>query len=315
MKKFLIYTVSLIGIVVFLMVSTLIFIPIDNNDYLCEFAEKIKLIKQTRKPRIIFLGGSNLAFGLDSRRIQDSLGVNVINMGLHAGIGMRFAMRSIESYIRRGDIIVLAVEYSNFYNDGCDGNSQTLTNLMLCSHWKGFCKLTFTQMLHVLAGIPVCSWYNLNRLKVYLKTKSWNSSSSKEIYSYQKSGFNKYGDEESHWNLKSNGVPNFICSVDKWKLNNSFLKWYFNEISLYKKKGAAIFMLPPSLAQTSVNKETIKIHKLIEIMAQHNIPYVISPYKMAVPDSMMYNTDYHCAKGGVILNTNRIISIMSVVMK
>src|SRR2546423_1761854 len=41
---------------------------------------------QTRK--VIFVGGSNLRFGLDEQSLSEKLGVPVVNYGLHASLGI-----------------------------------------------------------------------------------------------------------------------------------------------------------------------------------------------------------------------------------
>lgn len=64
----------------------------EQDGYLQAYNKKCQLLEDTPSPRIIFVGGSNLAFGLDSQRIKDSLNINVINYGLHAGIGLKYMM-------------------------------------------------------------------------------------------------------------------------------------------------------------------------------------------------------------------------------
>ena len=55
-----------------------------ENTYLSSYLDKIKLIEKVENKRIIFIGGSNLAFGLDSSMIEkEFLGYKIINMGLH----------------------------------------------------------------------------------------------------------------------------------------------------------------------------------------------------------------------------------------
>ena len=83
----------------------------EQDGYLQAYNKKCQLLEDTPSPRIIFVGGSNLAFGLDSQRIKDSLNINVINYGLHAGIGLKYMIDDISTYARKGDIIVFAPEY------------------------------------------------------------------------------------------------------------------------------------------------------------------------------------------------------------
>ena len=53
-----------------------------DDSYLAAILEKDRLIRNTPSPKIILVGGSNLAFGIDSKAIEDSLGLHVVNMGL-----------------------------------------------------------------------------------------------------------------------------------------------------------------------------------------------------------------------------------------
>ena len=57
-----VYLVALSVIAVFLVIIK--FTPIDEDNYLYEYNKKIKLLEKTEAPRIIFIGGSNLAFGI-----------------------------------------------------------------------------------------------------------------------------------------------------------------------------------------------------------------------------------------------------------
>jgi hypothetical protein len=61
-----------------------------DDNYLAAVLEKDRLIRNTPSPKIILVGGSNLAFGIDSRMMQDSLGLRVVNMGLYAKLGLKY---------------------------------------------------------------------------------------------------------------------------------------------------------------------------------------------------------------------------------
>src|SRR2546423_1051105 len=73
--------------------------------------DKENLIRNTPQPRVIFVGGSNLAFGLNSLLIQRRLGRSVVNMGLSAGLGMRFMLAEVRPHLRPGDLVVVVPEY------------------------------------------------------------------------------------------------------------------------------------------------------------------------------------------------------------
>ena len=89
MKKFINNILLIAGILITLILA-ITMLPMEQDGYLQAYNKKCQLLEDTPSPRIIFVGGSNLAFGLDSQRIKDSLNINVINYGLHAGIGLKY---------------------------------------------------------------------------------------------------------------------------------------------------------------------------------------------------------------------------------
>jgi hypothetical protein len=112
-----------VALVVFLLIQTFIFFappaPL-RTCYLAGTIEKHKLIAETPSPRVIIVGGSNVAFGFDSEYLQKKLGLPVINMGLHGGLGLRYSLSEITPYIRKGDVYILSPEYPQF--DDPDGD-------------------------------------------------------------------------------------------------------------------------------------------------------------------------------------------------
>ena len=91
---------------------------------------KDSLMENVESPRIIFLGGSNLSFGLNSQLIKDSLKLNPINAGIHASIGLIYMLSNSLEFIKKGDIVVLVPEYQQFYGDaafGSEGEELTRT--------------------------------------------------------------------------------------------------------------------------------------------------------------------------------------------
>lgn len=58
-----------------------------SQGYTAALVDKIDRLKSIKEPKIIILGDSNLAFGINSKIIEEELKMPVINMGLHGGIG------------------------------------------------------------------------------------------------------------------------------------------------------------------------------------------------------------------------------------
>ena len=86
----------------------------DASGYLASSIDKHALLERAGSPRLILVGGSNVAFGFDSQLLEQRLGLNPVNMGLHASVGMRFMLQEVQPYLRPGDVVVVSPEYEQF---------------------------------------------------------------------------------------------------------------------------------------------------------------------------------------------------------
>ena len=301
-KKITILTIALVSVNLFLLFA----IPKDNNAYLCEYSHKVQLIDTTSQPRIIFIGGSSTAFGTDSKLIYDSLHYNVVNFGLHGGIGIKYPLEDCLQYVKKGDIIVLQFEYANFFNGG-NGEAETFPQFMVANDWRNFKHLNMNQWQYIIAGIPKESIKSMIRLAKYLFRGSFDSPSVNKKYAYVKSGFNEFGDEVSHIDYPSVKYMSSEKSNTE-KVKKSFIDWLADIIQQYDQAGANVVMLPPvcieSHFKVSYNDNIEKA--LIEI----NHPYITSPTSMVLDDSCTFDTGYHMNKEGIRQNTRNIISIL-----
>jgi hypothetical protein len=108
-------TLVIIPIILFIFLGiSLPTTPRASKSLLFANLKKDYLLKNVESPRMIFIGGSNLSFGLDSQKIKISLGINPINTGVHAGIGLKYMLDNTIQYIKNGYIIILIPEYHHF---------------------------------------------------------------------------------------------------------------------------------------------------------------------------------------------------------
>jgi hypothetical protein len=83
----------------------------NNNDYIAVTLDKEKRLSELLNGKLIFIGGSNLCFGLDSKRISDSLKLPVVNMATHGGLGLAFILNEAINGVKENDIIIISTEY------------------------------------------------------------------------------------------------------------------------------------------------------------------------------------------------------------
>ena len=109
--------------------------------------KKRSVLRDKPGPRIVFVGGSSVAHGIDSKLIEKGLGRPVVNMGLHAGLGICYNMASALPCLHKGDVVFLLPEYSNYYDNNCYGNMETLAMVADVISWKDDVHLTMVLLM------------------------------------------------------------------------------------------------------------------------------------------------------------------------
>ena len=99
-----------------------------KESYLAASIDKQSLVATQASPRLILIGGSSLAFGVDSARIAAACGRKPVNMGLNGALGLKFMLAQVEPFVRPGDWILIAPEYQQFARTSA--RSEMLANIL-----------------------------------------------------------------------------------------------------------------------------------------------------------------------------------------
>ena len=305
-RRFIIKVLTFLALVIGVNVLLLWAVPRDKNAYLCEYNRKISLMDTVDQPRVILLGGSNIAFGVDSRAIAYSLHCHVINMGLHGGIGMRYPVEDCLQYVRPGDVVVMQLEYGNFFNGG-NGNHETFPAFMMATGWRNASHLNAGQWKNILAGIPREAIRNGLRLLRYPMRGTLDTRASDTKFEYVLNGFNELGDEVSHLNYPSQPCPPAEGRETR-QVDGETVQWLQEQLHQYEQAGARILMVPP----VNVRSNLVACHNdnIDQALEEIGYPYIVSPEVMAVDDSCYFNTGYHMNRAGVEQNTRRLIFLL-----
>lgn len=310
MKKFVTKTLTILLLFTMVNLVLLLLIPMDKNAYVCEYNHKVELMETTQQPRIVFIGGSNTAFGINSKAIADSLQCNVVNFGFHAGLGIVFPIENCLQYIKKGDVVVMQLEYGNFF-DGGNGEPETYPVFVKSTNWKYVHQLNVAQWYKVFSGVPRENIKGIVRLLRYPLRKSFDTPANGSSFKYLKSGFNEYGDEVSHLNYPPKKI-HISGECEKRTVNKDFMEWFYDMITKYEQAGASIILLPPvcvkSYFKVSYNENISEA-----LIAIHH-PYIVPPFLMALDDSCSFDTGWHMNSDGVSQNTENIVKVLKAQM-
>lgn len=258
---------------------------------------KDSLLRKVPSPRIIFVGGSNIAFGLNSQTIKDRLFLNPINTGVHAGLGLKFMIESVTPFIRQGDVVVLVPEYQHFFRDNNYGTEELLRSAWEVDRQK-LKLLNGGQVINLLPFVPKFAFSRFNPME-YIGGKE-------ELY-YSIHSFNQYGDAKGHWAVSQK------ISFDPYPpLEGPLNQEVINEImafrSFIEKVHARLLISFPPYLQLSFRKSETRIMAIQDALVKKQFTVIGTPQRYCMDDSLFFDTPYHLNKKGLDLRTEMFIS-------
>src|SRR5436190_21804250 len=107
---------ALFGLIVLLVLALFLWFgpPVSPVDYLGAARSKQERLHHLGSPKVVVIGGSNAAFGIDSETLERGLCKPVVNMGLHAALGFRYMTAEVVDQLGAGDVVIVTLENSNF---------------------------------------------------------------------------------------------------------------------------------------------------------------------------------------------------------
>ncbi len=282
-----------------------------DNSYLGAILEKDQLLRRTPSPRIILVGGSNLAFGVDSKAIEDSLHVPVANMGLYAKLGLRYMLAQVTPYVRPGDVIIIVPEYDQFYGDFANGDNTLNAALLYTPPDRVGDFIKSYSVIDVLIRPRV-----ENARESLLRTAAAAIGREEQFFPpdtnpvYNRHSFNRYGDAVSHLTMKSmNPDSIFVKPLPPMKALNRKTIDDLNALSaVVTQRNAHAYFLFPSYIDRSYTINVAAIDSLAtKLKADMKIPVVGSPRDFVYPARMFFDTRYHLNAEGRALRTLDLI--------
>jgi len=298
MKRFVTRTTIFAGLA-FLLLAVALFIlpnPVANHNMLGALLDKHEMLRKTGEnsgtgsPRIVVIGGSNVAYGLDSKRIQDALHIPVVNAGLHASLGMKFYLTDVKPYIREGDIVVVIPEYSQYYSDSFYGNME-LVSILFDVYRDGMKEIDTKQWWHLMRFIP---FYAASKLKM-----SKAPSTTGPIGVYDRKAFNSYGDAYVHWTKPGIKFKAAQKAKEEDHVNPEAMKLLVDFQKFVEGKKATMLLLPPVYQSTSFVNQKPLIDKIYQSIKENHLPVIATPERYELPDSVFFDTSYHLILPGI----------------
>lgn len=279
--------------------ALILLIPPQYSDtFVGALDEKYERLTSINEPKVVVVGGSSVAFGLQSELIEKYTGMPTVNFGLYAALGTKAMLDLSRGAIGNGDIVILSPELdaetmSLFFNaktvlEATDDKPSMLLNLDI----KNSPEIAAAAFGHAADKIK------------YSLTESPNPDSV-----YNSKNFNEYGDIE--FKRERNVMelyydPNKLIHLDSSIIDTEFIDYLNAYIRACKRRGARVYfsfcpMNSLSLAENITDESIAEFERLLantlecEILGEAE-NYIMEP-------EYFYDTNFHLNDAGALYRT------------
>ena len=308
MTRLLLKGTALLVFVVLSCVATIMMLPDPSNPYFRIAATKWEIADTTRSPKLLIVGGSNTAFGLDSRLLSQELGRPAVNLGLNAGLGLRYMLSEAAPFVRAGDVVLISPEYEQFYGDLLNGRSQLLELAWL--HPPALRRLRAPgQGIALARGFPHVVQARLRSM--WLDFRSPGRALYDEVYNV--GGFNEHGDMVSHLGVESEKkvADMALLDDDNSKLNHDAVRLLNRFAADAERRGARVLLLLPTIPQYHYRQHAGQMRAVYEMLLEESdVPVLAPPAEHVAPDAHFFDTAYHLGAPGREARTKKAIELL-----
>ncbi len=304
MKKKLLRLLALLLVVLIPLATLTVIIELLPNPYtktyLGAFDAKYERLYEAEGKKIVFVGGSSLAFGLRSDLLEAELDgeYTVVNFGLYATLGTKFMMDMAKDAIDEGDIVILSPElnaqtYSLYFNpeavlQATGGLSTKFRHLSL----KDQSKLYYQYYR-----------YAIDKLSYITKDNAPDP-----IGAYRADSFNEYCDMalDLPQNIMNNGVDvNMLIRTDETLLDDEFFD-YVNEYAAdLEKRGATVYFNYSPTNEMAIRSSSAARAEFQQSLADSlEIPLLGDIEEYLIDDRYFYDTNFHLNSAGALYFTD-----------
>ena len=258
-----------------------------ENSFYAAAADKENLLHHTPSPKIVFMGGSNIAFGMDCGRVERELNRPTINMGVHAGLGLDFMLQEAASGIGAGDTFILVPEYDQAFGKLLYSDADAWDALQYNPNgWRYMSDPD--QWGQLLGSIPELLREQLQRLI------SRRPRVTRAVGVYTREGFDRRGDMVAHLTYPQPPALQKPLPITITDFNRDFLKLLRRFDAQTRSREARFLFLPPCIAQSFWQKSSTPIEYVAgQVTALGSPKMIAEPRERVLDDSYFFDTVYH----------------------
>lgn len=295
MKKLILNFLIYIALMVSCLLGILLVCPAQfSEDYTAAVADKLRRLESIREPKIVLVGDSSLAFGVDSALLEEAFGMPVVNLGLHGGLDYQFHYNMAKRNIGEGDLVILA---NLTYGEGLIGDASlawiTIENGR--DLWKLIPPENIPDMLVAFPG------YVMDTVEAVLENRR------ESVFGvYSRAAFNEYGDVGLYRESLSQTFADTEIALPK--LTEEGIRRVNAFAAFCEERGAVCLMsgYPIAFGEYSPSAEE---YRAFQQTLEEKLEFeMISDFENYFFDySLFFDTQFHLSTEGARIRTQKLI--------
>ena len=308
MKAVLAVILALVIGMLFVFITVLVLPSQFDELYFGELADKYARLRSfDDENKIVVIGGSSVAFGLDSPMMEEYTGYPTVNFGLYGPLGTAIMMDLTRGHIHEGDIVILAPETDH----------QTMSMYFNGEGMWECCDSDFTMLLKVRPrdwGEMLGSFwtYAEKKYQFYLYGKA------KPDGVYGHDSFDEYGDISYRRDMPvMDGWydTEVLIDLDTSIIDEDYIDFVNKYIRYCESQGATVYFSWPPMNALAVQQDLAGILEYATFVRENfDCPLISNITEYITQPGFFYDTNYHLTDRGVVVHTARIIQDLENVM-
>lgn len=258
--------------------------------YLTAWLDKKSRLVATERPKVILVGGSNVAFGLSGEQISNRIDRPVVNLGLHVGLGLAPVLREVRETLGPGDVVVVSPEYEFFL---ASSHSDATVPTMRMFVDPSFGKPGFRERVSEAPARVVVAFRNAGDLaSTTINEALGRSSIGLESEIFTREAFNEFGDMVTHRGRSSLG-PTPLPPLNRWEVDDGLIDELVRFGRFARSRGARFVMIPPPLDRQSFANRSPIIDAVDRRLSRARVGFAWSPESSVVDRDEVFDAAYH----------------------
>ncbi len=273
--------------------------PQYSSTFVGALDEKYDRLHSVEESKIVVVGGSSVAFGLDSKMLERYTGMPVVNFGLYAALGTKLMLDLSRSAIGEGDVVVVSPELDPQTLSLYFSSEETL--LALDDDFSMIWDIPADNKLSLFGGM----WsFAAGKLKLMLGGTPPNPDGV-----YNSANFNEYGDlvyprDENIMDVYYD--ENTPVNLTPETVSPDFIDYLNDYIAECERRGARVlFAYCPTNELAVVDRAlAASFHEFLSDSLDCEI--IGSPDEAIMEAGYFYDTNFHLNDAGAAANTVRL---------